>query len=140
MGFHVNWIKWVMSCVGSVSYNLVINGQRIGHFTSTRGLRQRDPISPYLFLLMVDTLSKMIVKESVRGNLEGIKIKRDSLLMAHLLFANDAIFFLKAIKVYLLKMERILNLYCQASSQSINSDKSSLIFSASTPSSIKVSC
>lgn len=97
MGLSKIWIYWIMNCVTSVSYNLMVNGKRVGHLQPFRGLRQGDPIASYLFILVVNTLSNMIYKTHLSGQLEGLKIRWSSPFVAHLLFADDALFFLKDI-------------------------------------------
>ena len=78
LGFYHVWIRWVMNCVVSVSYNLMINGKRIGSFAPTRDIRQGDPMSPYLFLLVVESLSAIIQKKCDEGVLKGVKMRRNS--------------------------------------------------------------
>ena len=63
LGFHEKWIELMMMCVSTVSYSVLINGEPKGKFIPSRGLRQGDPISPYLFLLCVEGLSAMLKKE-----------------------------------------------------------------------------
>jgi hypothetical protein len=62
LGFEDRWIILVMSCVQSMSYSVVINGNPVGHIRPTRGIKQGDPISPYLFLLCAKALSTLLSK------------------------------------------------------------------------------
>jgi hypothetical protein len=60
LGFHSTWIHWVMKCVTSVSYSIRFNNVSLEPFKPSRGLRQGDPLSPYLFLFVADGLSKLL--------------------------------------------------------------------------------
>ena len=60
LGFHERWISLVMSCVTTVSFQVKVNGELLPVFSPSRGFRQGDPISPYLFLLCGEGLSCML--------------------------------------------------------------------------------
>jgi hypothetical protein len=62
LGFHRTWIRWVMQCVTTMRYSVCLNGHVLDTFTPSRGLRQGDPLSPYLFLFVADGLSRLIQK------------------------------------------------------------------------------
>ena len=72
MGFNERWIFLIMMCVTTVSYSVLINGEPKGKITPSKGLRQGDPISPYLFLLCVEGLSAILKKEEGGGGGGGI--------------------------------------------------------------------
>ena len=96
MGFHKKWILLMMMCVTTMSYSILINRMPKGKVNSLSGLRQGDPISPYLFLLCVEGLSAMLRKEEREGHIKGVAVCRRTPRISHLLFADDSIIFCKA--------------------------------------------
>lgn len=96
MGFSNTWIKWVMLCVTTVSYMVAFNGSTVGPINSRRGLRQEDPMSPYLFLFCVEGLSHVITKAANEGVVTGCQVSPNAPRVTHLLFADDSFLFFKA--------------------------------------------
>jgi len=93
LGFPYNFIKWTMSCITDVSYSVLLNGEATSFFTSKRGLRQGCPLSPLLFLLIMEALSRVISSARDRQQLSGIKLA-DNFYLTHLLFVDDILIFL----------------------------------------------
>ncbi|VVA41364.1 PREDICTED: reverse mRNAase [Prunus dulcis] len=89
LGFSDFWINMVMACVSTVSFSVLINGKPGEPFQPTRGLRQGDPFSPYLFLIISEALSRNIMKCIESGEIKGIRIARGSPTLSHLFFADD---------------------------------------------------
>ena len=85
LGFDERWIDLIMACVTSVEYKVRFNSNGTATFNPTRGLRQGDPLSPYLFLLYAEGLSNLIAHEEEAGNLKGVQVCRDSPFISHLL-------------------------------------------------------
>ena len=122
-----------MNCISSVSYSVIINGEACGNITPTRGIRQGDPLSPYLFLFCAEGLSALIHKATRDKQISGISIGRGCPFLTHLFFADDSLLFCKASVQECQKLVDILNCYEAASGQKINTDKSSVFFSPNTP-------
>ena len=74
MGFANRWIDLIMECTTSVSYRIKVNGELTDNFLPERGLRQGDPLSPYLFLLCAEAFSALLHKAEGDGTLAGVKI------------------------------------------------------------------
>ena len=97
-----------------------------------RGLRQRDPLSSYLFLLCAEGLSNLIAFEEAASNLKGVQVCRDSPTISHLLFADDSLVLMRADTENANTLKRILDDYCSASGQMVSVAKSSIYFSSNT--------
>ncbi|CAN6570663.1 unnamed protein product [Malus baccata var. baccata] len=96
MGFNSRWRSLIMGCISTVNFSILLNGQPGSKFTPSRGLRQGDPLSPYLFLLVSEVLSLLIQRESDRGRIEGIQMDSVGPMISHIFFADDTLIFLKA--------------------------------------------
>ncbi|PWA65154.1 hypothetical protein CTI12_AA306500 [Artemisia annua] len=133
LGFGDAWCKWVLACISSYEMDLMINGDSIGTIKPSRVIHQGDPMSPYLFIIVADVLSRLINNAMQNSILTGIKMSRNCPVISHIFFADDSLFFLKA-KIsecdYLLEL---INRYCEASGQRINFSKSEVMFSPNTP-------
>ena len=95
MGFGSKWISWINWCISSVS-SVWVNGSPSGFFRSSRGLRQGDPLSPYLFVIGMEVLSCLIDKAIEGGFLSRYSFGgrgREGLIISHLLYADDTILF-----------------------------------------------
>ncbi|CAL2259470.1 unnamed protein product [Prunus armeniaca] len=133
MGFAESWVNLVMSCVRSVELSVLINGQPGRKLKPSRGLRQGDPISPYLFFIVSDVLSLLIQSAVSNELLQGIKMGNRAPTLSHLMFADDTLIFLKASTQNCRNLIMLLNAYCYASGQQVNFSKSTLFFSPHTP-------
>jgi hypothetical protein len=93
MGFAEQWITLMMACVRPVRYQVRFNSEETDTFSPTRGLRQGDPLSPYLFLLFAEGLSSLLMHEKEVG---GIGVCRNAPSVSHLLFADYSLILMKA--------------------------------------------
>uniref|UniRef100_A0A2N9JBI5 CCHC-type domain-containing protein n=1 Tax=Fagus sylvatica TaxID=28930 RepID=A0A2N9JBI5_FAGSY len=102
-----------------------------------RGLRQGDPLSPYLFLICAEGFTSLIRKAENQKLIQGISISRGGPRFSHLFFADDSIIFCRAKIEECRALREILKLYEDASGQKLNMEKTSLFFSANTPEAVK---
>ena len=82
-----------------VKYSVLVNGEVVGPIYPKQGLRQRDPPSPYLFILCTEGLSILIKQEESIGTLHGCKICRSAPIITHLIFADASFFLFRASKI-----------------------------------------
>ena len=92
LGFAINFIRWIMSCITTVSFAVHINGAASPFFHAERGLRQGCPLSPLLFLLVAEGLSRALDEAKRMGRFSGICIG-EQLAITHLLFVDDVMIF-----------------------------------------------
>lgn len=76
MGFPRKWQSLVLNCVSSVSFSVLLNGSPCQSFIPQRGLRQGDPLSPYLFIICAEVFSGLLIKAQEEKVLHGIEIAR----------------------------------------------------------------
>ncbi|XP_021994181.1 uncharacterized protein LOC110890840 [Helianthus annuus] len=92
-GFHTELVKWIMACVASTSFSLAINGNHFGYFKGRRGLRQGDPMSPYLFTMVMEVLTLILNKHVAISNDFRFHNKCEKQKIINLCFANDLFLF-----------------------------------------------
>ena len=95
-GFPSIWIQWVMQCVTTTSFSILINDSPFSFFKPNRGVRQEDPLSPFLFVLATEVLSRLIEREVSNNKIIGYKLALDLMPITHLQFADDLFLFAQA--------------------------------------------
>ena len=121
-----------MGCVTTSSFSICLNGKAYGNFKPTRGLRQGDPLSPYLFFICAEAFTSLLAREEELGRLHGVSICRSAPSISHLLFADDSLVFCQAKQEEVQVTSDVLDLYAMASGQCINFEKSYVYFSSNT--------
>jgi hypothetical protein len=129
MNFSHTMVNTIMKCVSTVSFSILINGNPTTTFFPQRGLRQGDPLSPYLFILCADVFSALISRAQSLKLIHGIKIAPRAPEITHLLFADDSLLFCRANEEEANQIKSIITTYQQASGQLVNYSKSEIIFS-----------
>jgi hypothetical protein len=132
LGFTETWISLIMRCVTSVSYSILINGSPFGTISPTRGIRQGDPLSPYLFLLCAEGLSSLIQKAHEDGTISGVPIAAKGFKLSHLFFADDSLLFCRSNFNEWNAVLQVLKQYELASGQKLNSGKTAIFYSKNT--------
>lgn len=130
MGFDSKWIQWIMMCIRSVTYIVLLNGQAYGRITPERGIRQGDPLPLFLFILCGEALVHVMNRAELEGNITGMRLTKNCPSIQHLLFADDSLFLCQATLKECTSFLHCLKLYGKASGQEINFHKSSIAFGA----------
>ncbi|KAG7537202.1 Reverse transcriptase domain [Arabidopsis suecica] len=115
--FPENWILWIMRCVTGPSMNLLWNGEKTDAFKPARGLRQGDPLSPYLFVLCLERLCHLIDRAVGSKEWKPITLSRGGPQLSHICFADDLILFAEASVSQIKVIRKILERFCVASEE-----------------------
>jgi hypothetical protein len=113
-------------------YRIWFNADETETFAPTRGIRQGDPLSPYLFLICAEGLSSLLAYEEMNGGIQGIRVCRGAPSVSHLLFADDSLILMTADMSNATSLRNALDMYCASSGQLVSDAKSSIFFSPNT--------
>lgn len=114
-GLSAQWTHWIMQCVTGPEMNLLWNGERTSSFKPMRGLRQGDPLSPYLFVLCMERLCHMIDRSVMEKKWKPISLSRGGPKLSHVCFADDLILFAEASVSQISIIRQTLEGFCNAS-------------------------
>lgn len=137
LGFEEKLISLFLECVMSVKYKITHSGKEFGSIVPSRGIRQGDPLSSYLFLVCMEGLTALINDYERRNLVAGIKVARGAPVLTHMFFADDSYIYCKANADMTEQICQMLRVYEKASGQKINQAKSSVFFSSNTNSEVK---
>ncbi|XP_071695737.1 uncharacterized mitochondrial protein AtMg01250-like [Rutidosis leptorrhynchoides] len=126
MGFGIKWRKWIASCLGSASISVLVNGSPTKEFNLGRGVRQGDPLSPFLFIIVAEGLNWMAKSAVSNGLFCGVEIGNDKIPLSHLQYANDTIFFGKWSLENMENLMKLLKCFELSSRLKMNYNKSNL--------------
>eukprot|EP00253_Pinus_taeda_P022843 PITA_22843 len=113
IGFSYPFVSWIMGCITNVSFVVLVNGGASSFFNSQRGLRQGCPLSPLLFLLVAEGLSRLIHKARSEEKVKGIEVAIN-LYITHLLFVDDILIFTNGSHSELKEFKCIFDLFLKA--------------------------
>ena len=128
MGFHSRWRGRIYECISTISFSIMVNGESRGNIVPTRGLRQKDVLSLYLFLLCSKGFNGLIHHAVNEGKINGFSLHRGGPKISHLFFANDSLLFCYAKVEEVKSIQTILKVYEKTSGQQINTEKTTLFF------------
>ncbi|XP_019438892.1 PREDICTED: uncharacterized protein LOC109344584 [Lupinus angustifolius] len=122
-GFGGKFISWIKTIMHSAKLSVVVNGKSYGYFSCSRGVRQGDPLSPILFCLAEEVLSRGISKLCDENKISSIKGPRNLCTTSHVLYADDVFIFCRGVKKEILALNSLFHDYAQVSGQCMNLNK-----------------
>jgi len=124
VGFATNFINWILAILNSARLSILVNGRAVGFFSCSRGVHQGDPLSPLLFCLAEEVLSRALSDSAARVRLTPMSYCRDTSFPTHVLHADDIMIFCIGLKSNIRELLSIFNKYSEVSSQIANNTKS----------------
>jgi hypothetical protein len=123
--------NWIMSCVTSSSFTVLVNGDPTDFFRSESGLHQGFPLFPLLFILVMEGLSLLLKKSREEGSITCIKVSRLTNIL-HFLFVDDVLILSRAILLEWKEIEYIIDLFCSSVGITLNLTKSTIHYEGLT--------
>ena len=126
-------IALIMSCMSTSTISVLFNRGALESFQPSRGIRQGDPFSPYLFILCMEVLGAMINEKCNKKLWNPIKASQGGLAFSHLFFANNLVLFAKANRKNCVVVKQVLDTFCSLPSQKVSATKTKVFFSPNVP-------
>nr|GEW37969.1 reverse transcriptase domain-containing protein [Tanacetum cinerariifolium] len=127
-GFHMKMVQWIMKCVTSTSFSIAINGENYGFFKGGRGLRQGDPVSPYLFTLVIEILNLLMIRKVENNEFFQYHFGCKQLKITHACFDDDLLMFYHGDSDSVIIIKEIIDEFGSVSRLLPNCNKSTTIF------------
>lgn len=124
MGFRLR--NWMKKCYGLVSFFILLNGESVNYLKISRGLRQRDPLSLFLFLIVVEALGAMLAKGFQSALLEGILIGKEGVVVSYLQLADDTLILFRGSADQMRILRCVIKCFVLVSGMEINLSKSKM--------------
>eukprot|EP00253_Pinus_taeda_P008502 PITA_08502 len=127
-GFCDRWVNWVISMISTPNFSILLNGAPTTTFNASRGLRQGDPLSPFLFIIAAEGLGRYFKKEARERKIQGLKLWGNRTTVTHQQFVDDIMIYCKATLQEVKRIKKILEIFMESSGMEVNNDKSRTFF------------
>lgn len=123
-GFSRRWVNWIHSLISSPNFYILVNGTPSETFNDSRGIRQGDPLSPFLFIIAAEGLGRFIAKEREAKRIKALQLWGNNIPLTHQQFVDDIMLFGEPTVKEVRHLKRILDLFSEASGLEVNREKS----------------
>ncbi|KAJ9548768.1 hypothetical protein OSB04_021311 [Centaurea solstitialis] len=123
MGFGRKWRNWVGSCLRSSRISILVNGSPTEEFSMEKGIRQGDPMAPFLFLVVAEGLHIMVEEAIEKGLYKGLKVGSGGVILSHLQYVDDVVFFGEWGSENIVNLIKLLKCFHDVSGLKININK-----------------
>lgn len=127
LGFGNKWSKWILECISSAETSVLVNGSPSKPFKLERGLRQGDPLSPFLYLIVAKGLSRLMSRACLTGLFTPVRSGGERIEVSHLQYADDSIFLGEAKEENIVALKGVLRCFELLLGLKINFHKSCLM-------------
>eukprot|EP00253_Pinus_taeda_P021717 PITA_21717 len=127
-GFCDRWVNWVLSMISTPNFSILLNGVPTTTFNATRGLRQGDPLSPFLFIIAAEGLGKYFKKELRERKIQGLRLWGNQTTVTHQQFVDDIMIYCKETLKEVKRIKKILEIFMEGSGMEVNNEKSRTFF------------
>ncbi|KAJ9562034.1 hypothetical protein OSB04_007194 [Centaurea solstitialis] len=123
MGFGRKWRKWVGTCLKSSRISILVNGSPTEEFSMEKGIRQGDPMAPFLFLVVAKGMHVMVEEAIKKGLFKGLKVGNGGVTLSHLQYADDVVFFGEWGTENIVNLVKLLKCFYEVSGLKVNINK-----------------